>query len=338
MNRAVPASYIRPLFGFAILCGMTLILFGVATYEAWIGHSFAGALLTLAGVGLLFEMVREGRALRRAGIVAAWNAQDLYHFVAVLAGALVTYVLSVDLRLGAVVASALVGVMAAVLLPKYGVPIYCGSFVGMASPALLLNHGGVAAAGAVAGLIFVLCSGLFDGFGGKLGTIAFTGCVLVGLHRGAGFASLPVMLWREGWLVVVYSILAATTTFAINIYLDRGPVMASGLVGLVGGLLLPALYPEIGGTLAVMVICSSFAGMCNSRRCPGMPLMAVSGLIAGLLFLYSAPYFGGAGGKLGTIAFGSVIAVRGVPDLAQALRALRPALMAPSGARRSRLP
>ncbi|HHX65174.1 MAG TPA: hypothetical protein GX702_09835 [Chloroflexi bacterium] len=337
MNRAVLVSRVSPMVGYIILSGMTLGLFGLAVLEAWTGHPIAGAILTLAGAGLAFGTAQEGLALHRTGITSTWDVKDLYRFVAVLAGAVITYILNVDLGLGAVVASGLVGVLAAVLLPDYGVPLYCGSFVGMASPTLLPNHIGVAAAGAVAGLVFVLCIDLFDGFGGKLGTIALSGCVLVGLHCGAGFVSLPVLHWHgvEAWMVIICSALAAIATFYISIHLGRGPVMASGLVGLVGGLLLPPIYPNMGDILAVMVICASFAGMSGIRRFSTAAPIAVAGLLAGLLFIYSAPHLGGAGGKLGTIAFGSVIAVRGVSKLIRALRELRPASTARPGIGRS---
>ena len=40
--------------------------------------------------------------------------------------------------------------------------------------------------------------------------------------------------------------------------------------------------------------------------------MLAAGIICGFVFIYSSPHLGGAGGKLGTIAFGSVIALKGI--------------------------
>ncbi len=48
------------------------------------------------------------------------------------------------------------------------------------------------------------------------------------------------------------------------------------------------------------------------KRVKNEVYMIIAALICALVFIYSAPYLGGAGGKLGTIAFGSVISVFGL--------------------------
>ncbi len=309
-----------PLIGFLTLSVMTLLLFGFASYEAWTLQPVGGVVVTLVLVGLLFETVREGRKISTLKSAGIFTRKNLLNFASVFFGALITYALSLNVGLGAVVAAGLVGVIAALALPEYGAPIYCGAFVGMASQKLLANHGELAIAGAVAGLTYVLAEGVFDGFGGKLGTIAFTGCVITGACLGGGFSNPPVPEWNVGWVIVAYSMIAGVVTFCISIYLKHGAVTASGIVGLVGGLVLPAVHPDIGGTLAVMVICASFAGMSSAKRFPHIVPMAIASLAAGLVFIYGAPFLGGAGGKLGTTAFGSVIAVRGYLDFVEILR------------------
>ncbi|MFB0556873.1 MAG: hypothetical protein ACETVW_03355 [Dehalococcoidia bacterium] len=314
MNKVVP------VIGFVILSIMVLLLCGFASYEAWTLQPVGGVVMTLILLGLLFEIVRESKELRKVKSDSVFTQKNLLNFASVFFGALISYTLSVNIGLGAVVAAGLVGVIAAIVLPDYGVPIYCGAFVGMVSP-VLLNHGQTAIAAAVAGIVYVLTLSAFNGFGGKLGTIAFTGCVITGLCLGSEFAHSPVPGWDVGWLIVVYSIIAAVVTFCISIYLKRGAVMASGIVGLVGGLMLPAIHPDIGGTLATMVICASFAGMSSAKRFPHIVPLAIAGLVAGLVFLYSMPLLCGAGGKLGTTAFVSVMAIRGYLNLVEKLRA-----------------
>jgi len=83
---------------------------------------------------------------------------------------------------------------------------------------------------------------------------------------------------------------------------------------------LPALFPEIGGSLAVMAICASFVGMSAATHFPNVVPMAIAGLFLALIFIYSSPYLGGAGGKLGTMAFGAGLSVRGFMDLLQGRR------------------
>ena len=314
MNKTVP------VIGFLILSVMVLLLFGFASYEAWISQPVGGVVVTLILLGLLFEIVREGQELSKVKLDGVFTQKNLLNFASVFFGALISYTLSVNVGLGAVVGAGLVGVVAALVFPDYGPPIYCGAFVGMASTNLLSNHGDLAIASVVAGVVYVLTVSIFSGFGGKLGTIAFTGCVVAGLCLPGEFSNPPVPAWDVGWLIVVYSIVAAVVTFCISIHLEHGAVMASGVVGLVGGLVLPAVHPDIGTTLAPMVICASFAGMSSAKRFPHAVLMAIAGLVAGLVFIYCMPFLGGAGGKLGTIAFGSVMAVPGYVHLAERLR------------------
>lgn len=109
-------------------------------------------------------------------------------------------------------------------------------------------------------------------------------------------------------------------TYVLSIHLKNGPVPASAMVGLLCGLLLPVLHgPQLGTLLAIVAFCASFTGMSAPERLPTTIHVACAGLITGVVFLYASPYFDGAGGKLGTIAFGSSIAVFGVHHLGEKL-------------------
>ncbi len=304
-----------PVVGYLILVILTILLFSLATFEALQLGPVAGVVMALTIVMMVYMMARDGLHMLRTKMVHTFSRVDLNNFLSVFIGAIVTFTLSVNLGLGAVTAAGLVAIVAALIIPKYGVPIYCGAFVGMASDKLLCQHGSLALAGVLGGIVYVLTTGVLDGFGGKLGTIAFTGCILAGLIVGREFVVLPVPTWDVAWLIVLYSVIGTVATFYLSVNLDHGAVMGSGIVGLAGGLILPALHPGIGGTLAVMVICASFAGMSAVKRFPSIAPMFPAGVLCGLFFIYSMPYLGGAGGKLGTIAFGSVIAVRGVMEL-----------------------
>ena len=118
-----------------------------------------------------------------------------------------------------------------------------------------------------------------------------------------------------GWLIVAAAIFGAMASYYISIELHHGAVFASGFIGLLSGLLIPPIYPEIGNTLAIILFCSSFAGMSTDKRFPHTHLLAIVGAVIGLSFIFSASFLVGFGGKLGTIAFGSGIAVRGYIDL-----------------------
>ena len=304
------------MLGFLILFVFTCLVF-FPTLKTSLDHDseFILPVLLLIVVALLYQYKNEFTDFFR---LRQWDyelsKEDFYNFLSVVGGALTAYLLSINLELGPVVAAGLVGVLIALLKPKYGVPVYCGAFVGMVScdylhtvPALLL-------AGVIGGVIFVVTGPVMNGFGGKLGTIAFAGCIFAGNILGSPLQSDSIPAWDTGWLIVFYSVLAAVITYFLSVRLKHGPVMASGFVGLAGGLILPALHAGVGETLGVMVICSSFAGMSSEERFPRTSHMIFAGFFTGLIFLFSLPYLGGPGGKLGTIAFGSVIAQRGIME------------------------
>jgi hypothetical protein len=72
---------------------------------------------------------------------------------------------------------------------------FCASFVGMVSPGRLPDGRAVLLAGVVSGLVFVGTMPAFVGFGGKLGTIAFTACLLTGALLSVGLDLDPVERW-----------------------------------------------------------------------------------------------------------------------------------------------
>ena len=307
---------------FAVLSVLSFILLSLSFIETLRLHPFLSAFKGLIILGLVYGLYEEWR---RASSIPAeartWDRSDLYDYLAVFGGAVVTFFINVELGHGPVAASGIVGILGAAALKKHAVPIFCGSFVGMASPAVFLSYYCIVTAGAVAAAVYILSRDVFNGFGGKLGTIAFTGCLSASLITGSPLLRLPAPGWDIGWMIVLYSIAGATVTYTLSTRLQNGPVMASAIVGLMAGLFLPIIhgaYP--GDTLAVMVFCASFAGMSGTDRFRNELPIALSGIFCGLIFIYSTPYLGGAGGKLGTIAFGSVIAMRGLMDALPGLR------------------
>ena len=115
--------------------------------------------------------------------------QDISSFVPflVVLGGASTYFLSVELNLGTVIAASLVGFIASflpsVIKSAQHAPaaIYCGSFVGMCSPMIAPNYTFVVLACLFSGGIYLLVKNDLNGIGGKLGTIAFSGVVLLTL-------------------------------------------------------------------------------------------------------------------------------------------------------------
>jgi hypothetical protein len=304
-----------PVIGFVILALMALLVFGAAAYNAFTTQPIIGVLLALGLVGLLFTLFNESKALSTLTAENLLGQKNLLFFAAVVLGAILSYYIDVNLKLGAVLGAALTGLLAFLFFPDYAVPAYTGAFVGMASIKLLPSFPALLIAGVVAGIVYILALTVYGGFGGKLGTIAAAGCAFTGLCLSTEFTHPGVPAWNVGRLLVATSIVAAVVTYYLNNNRKHGAVLASAVVGLVGGVLLPAVFGDVGKTLAVMAICASFAGMSNTKRMPNMLQVALVGLFAALVYMFSSPFIGGTGGKLGTIALGSGLAIRGLFDL-----------------------
>ncbi len=106
-------------------------------------------------------------------------------------------------------------------------------------------------------------------------------------------------------------IIGSLGTYFINKQYKIGAVAASSLLGLTFGLLLPNIFSN-GNSLAVALFCGTFIGMSTTSKLSTGISVIIASVIGTLIYLYTAPYFAGLGGKLGLIAFGSSIATAGI--------------------------
>jgi len=304
-----------PIIGLAILALAVLSLLVSTVIEAWVYHYLGGAVAFLVLVGAGSAIFQEAKKLGHSPLEKEGDTFWLPQGLSVILGGLAAYALAHELGLGPVIAASLIGLLASLIWPETSVAAYCGAFVGMTSDILFFNYWEVTLAGLIAGGVYLLTKDIFNGFGGKLGTIALVGTALTGLSLNREFFILPVADLEANILVLATAMLATPFTFYFNIARKHGPVMASAIVGMMGGLILPALMPQFGPTLAVVAICASFAGMTSKERCPNFWQILVTGFFTGVVFIYSTPLLGGAGGKLGTIAFGAVLGTCGLKRL-----------------------
>jgi len=286
-------------------------LVGCTLLATFVNNFIYFSFVLISVFGFLFGYIRE----LKVNIVDKLSRDDGLIIVCVLTGALITFLLNNYLELGSVVPAALVGLVGVVIGGKKAAPIYCGAFVGMACQEVSGSLFPIFFAGLLAGVLFVLNKSFFNGFGGKLGTIAFTGCLLIVFLRGGEFSGVFIESSQLRWSLVFYTVLGAILTYVGSVRLGQSPVLSSALVGLIGGIILPSLFPETGFLLAGAMFCGAFVGMSSPERLPHEGFIIVAGLLAGVIMVYSSPYLGGTGGKLGTIAFVSTLGVRGLWDL-----------------------
>lgn len=129
-------------------------------------------------VVLVTLVIGVGAALRRPTF--RLNGQLVRSALISLAGALLTFVFSMRLGMGPVVASALVGLVGSqVVKDREQLVMYLGAFVGMSSAVLFPSFIPLIGAGILGGLLFELTDECWVGVGGRLGTIAATSVVVV---------------------------------------------------------------------------------------------------------------------------------------------------------------
>jgi len=247
-----------------------------------------------------------------------FDRTDIFDALAVPAAAVLTYGLSVHADLGPVLASALVGLIVG-LGPADRRRGACGSFVGMASPAVFPSLEGVALAGLLAGLAFVATAESFGGFGGKYGTLALFGCLSAVFLTDVDYAAGSSLEWG----LAPRSVPSPSSLLSRPSRCTRGgmsSVVASAAVGVVAGIGFPRILPELGPTLAAVAFCASFVGMSSVERLETTGQVAGAGLVCGLVYLAVAPALAGAGGKLGTTAFISCLALAGALELTAVAR------------------
>lgn len=103
-------------------------------------------------------------------------------------------------------------------------------------------------------------------------------------------------------IILTISVVSGIATYVVSHILKRGAVIASAIITLVAGLILPYFFPSIGNTLATAAACSSYAGMISIENALNLLEMSVISLMTGILFIAATSAYIGIGGRLGTIA------------------------------------
>ncbi|NLY44664.1 MAG: hypothetical protein GX053_01530 [Tissierella sp.] len=104
------------------------------------------------------------------------------------------------------------------------------------------------------------------------------------------------------FMIIITAIMATCLTYFICFNLNKGPVLASAIVTLISGLLLPYFFSTGGSLLAGVATCGSYAAMVSKAKFPRFTDMVFVGIICGIVFALTQDVFIGVGGKLGSIA------------------------------------
>jgi len=111
------------------------------------------------------------------------------------------------------------------------------------------------------------------------------------------------------YLQIPYASFGAAFTYYLSIEVQLGPVLAAGIVGLLGHYLPCWIRSKSLNSFSVAVYCGAFVGMSSAQVLPNEMMAAFGGALSGLGLILFRNHLNGIGGKLGSIAFASVLAV-----------------------------
>lgn len=223
--------------------------------------------------------------------------------VSILTGTVISFNINHSLGMGSVIGASFVGLVGSLFFKKYSASIYCGGFVGMACSILFANPFSLLTAALVSVIMLILSQSVLEGFGGKLGFIAFGGCYIASILFQTPFRIIPAISSELYPIIFIYIIGSGLATFTLQKEFKLDAVKASAIVGLS----LALIHPDPSHTVVVAAYCASFAGMTSPKKVSNYTEMLLLTILTGILFIAASALFDGSGGRLGSIAFLSTV-------------------------------
>jgi hypothetical protein len=257
--------------------------------------SYLLAILYLLGIiyGYLF--------LKREKL-SAFKFFDL-NIIFVILGTIITYELSTIFSLSIVVSSSIVGLIGYLVSGKYSFAIYTGSFAGMSSY-IIFSHLEIIVVAIIASIVFQIAKNVFNGFGGRLGTIAFIATTTAGLIFNNN--ALAAQQSYDIWLIFLFSLTGVLVSWLLHNRFNKSPVLASAVPGLIIGIIFGQIFNEFQ-IYSYIFFTATFVGMASNFVIKNIYESLFIGVILSLIFLSFFHFFNGFGGKMGLMAFLSVL-------------------------------
>ncbi len=290
------------------LVGMYLSTFAVRSIEVPPYGVIAAVILGFMALGMLVV----GATSKPVGHVRAVDV------VAAVASAAIAQFLTREMGVPLLVAGSMVAVALGVAM-LWGGPLdsmsagagYAGTCVGLLPQYVTQSSWLVIAAAVICGVLWSLIGpSVWDGVGGRMGSVAFiSGSVvyliadMFGLERSHRLIPLH-MTELAHWAVVPVGMIAAVLTWMLVERAGVPFVLASGSLSLVVCLILDHTQPLPASVLDAAFFGGTFVGGVSPRRLPNAAWVAGAGAIYGALMLHFAgPLTGHVGilGATGTI-------------------------------------
>jgi hypothetical protein len=234
------------------------------------------------------------------------NKVDIQSIIFTALGSLLTFILHRETMLTPVSASALIGIVGYFIKKDQSLGIYAGSFAGMIGP--MFTYPEAIIVSILVGVVYMFSTKSYLGFGGRLGTIGLTATLIGAFLFDHIYFDVTVLNQHAYIGIILFGVIGGALTYFIQHQFNLNPVFASGVVGLIFGLIVPELF-TFGAIYAIVVFQNSFIGMASKTRLNNLFEALIASLIGSLLFIILFPYFQSLGGKFGTTAMISVLII-----------------------------
>ncbi len=226
--------------------------------------------------------------------------------MAILMGAVLCYFLGQ--LTNPVFSASIIGLIAGIFFHSLSIPLYIGAFVGMSSELIMPNIFFLVEASLISSFLWAILMKKIPSWGGKAGFTAFLGVLTTVVINGWEHEQVTKSLNPEIiFLLILTSMFATIMTFEIRkkIREQGNAVIGSATIGFSFGAF-SLLFPETT-IFSEVAFAASFAGMTDLKHIQEQWHTLIVGFVVGVVFLLLTSSFSGFGGKLGTIAFISVL-------------------------------
>ena len=278
---------------------MTLFLYQTFQVE----HSLNSLLLPIF-ILFLFAIFDQFR-LEKEMIEQKITQKDMLSVIFVLLGFVLTFGLHYYLDIPQIPASAMTGLLGYVFLKKYEKEVYCGSFAGMFS-LIAVGPIFVLLMIFILPIVYVFSKSVFNGLGGKLGTIAFVaGSIAVGFLKDYQVISTVTVPEVSIPIVMGTALITIVILYMIKVKFDLSGVFLSAGFSLLAFLIL-RFIPE-GLNYLPVVFVASFIIMSDQVRMKTPSFLVIAPIVMSLIYILTTSVYTGIGGKAGLTAFLAVL-------------------------------
>lgn len=301
-------AYLLHWVGFMILSSIALSITGLSIHTAFVnGHYFMFVLKFAIFIMIVLELYKEGKSLKESKSIILRKHNNIIKqssiVLSIVLGGLSTFLIGNYFGINSVIMAGAVGIVANMFFKEYQIPIYCGSFAGMASALIFTDVYQIFISTLFTGILFILSQEILKGFGGKLGATAFFGTFMTVVLYGKYHETLSYTQVNIQIEIIICFILGAIFAHQVHLLTGKSTVLTSGVSGVLAGIILPIIYSVNGLTFAAALFSGAFLGMTGEGRFTKTSYFLLASVVGGIIFIYSQPYFNGLGGKLGAIAF-----------------------------------